>query len=131
MIDIARELVDAIKADPVLSAALGDNVFAYRVPQGAVPPLAVVLVAQETRATFPQTQWWRNLSSVDFHADTPGDSLHYARRMQEIAPTIVGTRTTCVISDCQVESRQPIIDDGWTPTRFRQVVTVNTTAREP
>jgi hypothetical protein len=135
--DIVLELVDAINDDATLSAALSTRVYGHRIPDpgakkpAASPPLAVVTVAQETPATRPQTQWWRTLASVDFHANDPATALELAARMRDIAPTIVGGRATCVITDCQVESIQPVIDDGWTPTRFRQVVTVDVTAREP
>lgn len=131
MIDIVLELVDAIGDDAELASALGSQVYGHRIPQGAAPPLAVVLATQDTPATQPQTQWWRSLVSVDFHASTPAASLALATRMREIAPQIVGERATCVIADCRVESAQSVIDDGWTPTRFRQVVTVDVTAREP
>jgi hypothetical protein len=135
--DIVLELLDAINDDTELATALGVKVYGHRIPDPGTrkpvptPPLVVVTAAQATPSTRPQTQWWRTLASVDFHANDPATALELAARMREIAPTIVGGRATCVITDCQVESIQPVIDDGWTPTRFRQVVTVDVTAREP
>lgn len=131
MIDLVREYVDAVNSDPDLAAVLGDRVFGFRIPEDAVPPLAVVQTFQYTPAARPTTAWWRGLVSVDFHSENPGESLALAARMTDIAATVVGVRATCVITDSQVESRQPVVDDGWTPTRFRQVVTVDVTAREP
>jgi hypothetical protein len=130
MIDIVRELVAAVKADTTLNTGVGGRVYGNRIPQGAAIPLILVTAAQNTPATRPQTTWWRSLTSIDVHAEDPAVSLALATRVQEITPTIVGARATCVITACQVESRLPVVDDGWTPTRFRQVVTVDLTARE-
>lgn len=130
MIDVTEELVEAISDDTALAAILGARVFGFYIPSGAATPLCVVAPNQDTPAAAPTTAWWRSLVSVDFQSDDPATSLALATRMRELAPTIVGVRATCVISDCQVSTVQPIADDGWTPTRFRQVVTVDLTARE-
>jgi hypothetical protein len=135
MIDLVAEFVRVVHDDPELSAALGTRVYGFRIPEDADPPadtpLALVTPFQVVPAARPTSEWWNGLLSIDFHSEDPATSLRLADRMMKLAPTIVGVRSTCVVSDCQVESRQPIVDDGWTPTRFRQVVTVNLTAREP
>ncbi len=133
MIDITADVVEAINDDAELALILDGRVYGYSIPAGAgaEPPLVVVIPNQSTRGTFPQTQWWKSLVSIDFHATDPETALALATRMQAVAPTIVGVRDTCVISDCQVDSVQPVADDGWTPTRFRQIVSVVVTAREP
>jgi hypothetical protein len=135
MIDIVRELVAVLHADAEIDAILGGAVYGFGIPEDATPPanppLALVMAFQTVPAARPSISWYRTLASVDFHSEDPGTSLALATRMKALAPTIVGERITCVISDCQVESIQPITDVGWTPTRYRQVVTVDLTAREP
>ena len=131
MIDIVAEMVELVNSDQELKDILGRNVFGYRIPQGASLPLAVITHVQTTQTARPTGAWWSGFVSVDFQSDDPDVALALATRMTDVAPMIVGTRATCVVSDCQVESIQPIIDDGWTPTRFRQVVSVELTAREP
>ena len=131
MIDLTAEFVAALADDAELAATLDDRVFGFRIPEKAEPPLALVLEFQTVPAARPTSEWWRGLVSIDIHAETPGESLALSKRVAELVPTFVGAHASCVIADSQVESIQAVIDDAWTPTRFRQVVTVVVAAREP
>jgi hypothetical protein len=133
VIDIVKDLVAFIRADDELSAALGTRIYGYRIPDSddAVPPLCLVGAPSSVPSTRPQTTWWAYLATVDFHTDNPADSLALSSRLEQLAPSFVGFHSSSVVADSQVDSVQPVIDDDWTPTRFRQVVTVALTAREP
>jgi len=131
MIDAALTLVDAIQNDAALSAGLSGGIYAYRIPPEAQPPLAVIQVPTKTPTTQPQTAWWDIYASIDIHSEQPQQSVALADEMQRLVPTIVGITPGGVVADCQVVSTASIPDGAWTPTRYRQVVTVTLTAREP
>jgi hypothetical protein len=131
LIDAALTLVNAIQNDAELSASLSGGVYAYRIPPEAAPPLAVVQVPFSRPSTSPQTIWWDIAASIDLHSESPQESVRLADEMQRLVPSIVGNTLGGVVADCQVDSTASIPDGGWTPTRYRQVVTVTLTAREP
>lgn len=131
MIDPALILVDALNSDPDISNDLTGGIYAYRIPPEAVPPLALVLVPVTTPAAPPTVEWWESMATVDIHTETPQASLDVAQKVARLTPTVVGPRSGGVVADCQVASVSSVVDGGWTPTRYRQVVTVNLTAREP
>lgn len=131
MIDASLTVLDAINADPEVSAELSGGVYAYRIPPEAVPPLALVMVQGTFPATAPSIEWWRHLVTIDIHAESPQVSLVIADKMKSLVSSIVGDTSGGVVADCQVDSINAIADGSWTPTRYRQIVTVDLTAREP
>jgi hypothetical protein len=130
MIDHVTELVAWLNADLEVGVE-GFNVVGLRIPQGTEPPLVLVSAVNEIPSTSPQTGWWRTLLALDFHSEDTGASREMAYHVAKRLPEYVGIHGTAVVTDCQVVTNQPIVDDGWTPTRFRQIVTVEVTAREP
>lgn len=129
MIDPAAILVDALNNDPTVFADLNGNVFAYRIPPEAAPPLALVLVPSAFPAAAPTSEWWTYMASIDIHTETPAASQDIAEKVSRLVYSIVGDTSHGVVSDCQVASVTAITDGGWTPTRYRQIVTVDLTAR--
>lgn len=114
-----------------LDGEVDGDLYGHRIPEGADVPLALVTLVSDRPGTAPQTPWWKTLVSLDVHSTDPGEALAMAQAIKELAPSFVGVHSNSVVTDCQVVSTQPLVDDGWTPTRFRQVVTVALTSREP
>ena len=131
MIDPSLILIDAILDAPEISAELSGGVYAYRIPPEATPPLALVLIPGAFPAAPPSDAWWDYLATIDIHSDSPQKSLQIAHAVSKLIPTVVGSSPNGVVADCQVDSVSAITDGSWTPTRYRQVVTVDLTAREP
>lgn len=131
MIDPALIMVNALNDDPNIFADLGGRIYAYRIPPEATTPLALVMVPASFPAASPTSEWWRYMVTVDVHAETPQASLPIADKVMRLVPSIVGSTPSGVVADCQVESVNSVVDGSWTPTRYRQIVTVEMTAREP
>jgi hypothetical protein len=137
MADIVADFLALLQDDAELTDLVDATaMFGVLIPKSGPdsdlsPPLLVVVESQRIPAARPQTGWREHTLSVDIHGGTPGEAFDIASVVEVAAPTFVGVHATSVVTDCQVESVQPVIDDGWTPTRFRQVVTVVVTAREP
>lgn len=128
---MALSLISAIQNDAGMSGGLSGGVYAYRIPPEATTPLAVIQVPVSRPTTDPATTWWDYTATIDIHSESPQESVALAGELQKLVPSIVGITPGGVIADCQVESTASIPDGGWTPTRYRQVVTVTLTAREP
>ncbi len=131
MIDVTGILVRALADDAEITDFVGDRVFGFRIPKDAEPPLIVVMTNSQYPADAPAAEWWSSVTSVDVHTVDPALSAEIADVVRRVVPKVVGAREEGVVADSQVESVLSIVDDGWTPTRFRQIVTVDVTAREP
>jgi hypothetical protein len=129
MIDPAAILVDVLSNDAGISAILSGGVFAYRIPPDAVTPLALVMVPAAMPAAAPTFEWWTYMATIDIQTDSPQSSLTVSDLVSQAVYKVVGNYPTGVVADCQVGSIAAITDGSWTPTRFRQVVTVDMTAR--
>lgn len=131
MIDAALTMVDALNADSDIVADLGGRIYAYRIPPDAQVPLALVMVPAYFPAAAPTSEWWNFTVTVDIHTESPQLSLSIADKVMRLVPTVVGNTSGGVVADSQVDSVSAITDGSWTPTRYRQIVTVEVTAREP
>lgn len=129
MIDTASLLVEQLNLDPDVAADLSGGIYAYRIPPDASPPLALVLVPGNFPSAAPTIEWWQSMATIDIHAETPGVSSAIAEKVTQVVTNIVGSYRQGVVADCQVTSVASIVDGAWTPTRYRQVVTVDLTAR--
>lgn len=129
MIDPCLILVDALNNDPGISASLSGGVYAYRIPPEATPPLALVMVPMSQPAAAPTSSWWTYMMTIDIHTETPAASQLLAELVSSLVFQIVGDTPGGVVADCQVASISAITDGAWTPTRYRQVVTVDMTVR--
>jgi len=130
MIDLVAEMIPWLEADPDVIDE-GFDVYGIRIPQGSEPSLCLVTAVSQTPSTAPQTGWWRTMLALDFHSEDPGTSRLVAFNVASRIPAFAGIHSSAVVTDSQVVSNESNVDDGWTPTRFRQVVTVEVTAREP
>lgn len=129
MIDPAAILVDALNNDSDVFMLLSGGVYAYRIPPDAVPPLALVMVPAGFPAAAPSPEWWTYMATIDIHAEFPALSQEIADKVSRLSFSIVGETSNGVVADCQVASVAAVTDGNWTPTRYRQVVTVDLTAR--
>jgi hypothetical protein len=129
VIDVAAIVVEALNDDPEISAELSGGIYAYRIPPEATPPLALVMVPSAQPAAAPTVEWWTYMVTIDIHSEAPVGSLTVADAVTRMVPSIVGTHSTGVVADSQVDVITSITDGAWTPTRYRQIVTVDLTAR--
>ncbi len=114
-----------------LSAKFPDiKVFGGSIPKGedAVPLILVRSVIRRP-ATAPTTQWWLHILSVDVHSTDPAESVQLAFDAELTVNAIVGGQDDGSVAYCEVVSVENIEDGAWTPTRFRNVLTVELTAR--
>jgi hypothetical protein len=129
MIDMPALLVEALNSDPEVFSTLTGGVYAYRIPPDAKTPLALVLVPGAFQGAAPTQSWWSFMATIDIHAENPADSMRIAELVTAMVPTVVGSHSQGVVADGQVSTITAITDGGWTPTRYRQIVTVDLTAR--
>lgn len=129
MIDAALTVVDAINADMDVVSELQGGVFAFRIPPEAVPPLALVMIQGSFPAAAPSIEWWRYLVTIDVHTDSPQKSMMIADKMKSLVSSIFGDTPGGVVADCQIDSINAVTDGAWTPTRYRQIVTIDLMAR--
>jgi hypothetical protein len=128
--DLVAEMVSWLNDDTEIMVE-GFTVVGIRIPQDTPAPLVLITMVSQTGSTAPQTGWWKTLLALDFHAEDPKQTREMAFHIASRAPQFAGIHGTAVVTDSQVVSNQSLVDDGWTPTRFRQIVTVEVTAREP
>ena len=114
-----------------LSAKFPDiKVFGGSIPKGEDSvPLILVRSVIRRPATAPTTQWWLHILSVDVHSTDPAESVQLAFDAELTVNAIVGGQDDGSVAYCEVVSVENIEDGAWTPTRFRNVLTVELTAR--
>ena len=114
-----------------LSAKFPDiKVFGGSLPKGEDSvPLILVRSVIRRPATAPTTQWWLHILSVDVHSTDPAESVQLAFDAELTVNAIVGGQDDGSVAYCEVVSVENIEDGAWTPTRFRNVLTVELTAR--
>ena len=120
---------------PVVMQVLKDafpsiNVFGGAIPKGEdAAPLMLVRSIVRRPATSPTTQWWLHVLSVDVHSSDPAESVQLAAEAELAVNAIVGGQSSGSVSYCEVASVETIEDGAWTPTRYRNVLTLECTAR--
>lgn len=128
MIDLTATFIRELSTLPEWSI-LDSRVFGYKIPKDQPAPLALVYVQQNRPFTTPSTCWWDMMVIVDVHSEDPKEAETMAQAAIAFLPTLVGKHPEGVLADCRVASSVMIPDDGWTPVRYRHVVTVDVTAR--
>jgi hypothetical protein len=120
---------------PVIMDALKAQFPGVKVFGGAIPkdengtPLMLVRTIVRRPATAPTTQWWLHTLSVDVHSTDPAESVQLAFDAELTVNAIVGGQSGGSVAYCEVASVENIEDGAWTPTRYRNVLTVELTAR--
>ena len=94
----------------------------------AVPVILVRAISRKP-ATQPTTQWWRYYITADVMDLNPSISQGIAWDAEFAINSIGGSQGTGSISYCEVSSVEQIEDGGWTPTRYRNVLTIEIVAR--
>ena len=94
----------------------------------AVPVILVRAISRKP-ATQPTTQWWRYYITADVMDLNPSISQGIAWEAEFAINSIGGSQGTGSISYCEVSSVEQIEDGGWTPTRYRNVLTIEIVAR--
>ena len=120
---------------PTLMSALkarfpGVEVFGGSIPKDkGATPLILVRSVMRRPATSPTTQWWLHILSVDVHSTDPAEASQLGADAELAVNEIVGGQSGGSVAFCEVASVETIEDGGWTPTHYRNVLTVELTAR--
>jgi len=94
----------------------------------AVPVILVRAISRQP-ATQPTTQWWRYYITADVMDLNPSASQGMAWDAEFAINSIGGSQETGSVQYCEVSSVEQIEDGGWTPTRYRNVLTIEIVAR--
>lgn len=94
----------------------------------AVPVILVRAISRQP-ATQPTTQWWRYFITADVMDLNPSISQGIAWDAESAINSIGGSQGTGSVQHCEVSSVEQIEDGGWTPTRYRNVLTIEIVAR--
>ena len=94
----------------------------------AVPVILVRAISRQP-ATQPTTQWWRYYITADVMDLNPSASQEMAWDAEFAINSIGGSQETGSVQYCEVSSVEQIEDGGWTPTRYRNVLTIEIVAR--
>ncbi len=127
--DVVSALVRVLSADTELSTSVGGRIYGGLIPSGAMAPLVLVQSVSSKPTTRPTTQWWDSIATVDVHSEDPLDSLSIAQAVEVIVNTVSGSQPEGVFAVCEATGIASIPDGAFTPTRFRNIVTVVATAR--
>ena len=128
--DVTAALVQHLLASPSVTSKVGQQVFGESIPVGAEPPLVLVRSVIRIPFTRPTTVWWKHTIAVDCHSTDPGESHDISEAVEKAVDEWNGVDPTGVIANSQVENTSLFEDGSFTPTRYRNVVTVAVTARD-
>lgn len=128
--DVTAAFVQRLLADGAVTAHVGSQVFGESIPVGVEPPLVLVRSVIRTPFTRPTTVWWKHTIAVDCHSTNPGESHDISEAVEKAVDEWNGVDPTGVIANSQVENTSLFEDASYTPTRYRNVVTVALTARD-
>ena len=128
-VDAVEVLVRTLLADEAISNLVSGRIYGGTIPAGASTPLLLVRNISRMPATIPATVWWDLLASIDVHSENPSESYQIACAVSDTVNAISGTLPEGVVQKCEASDIASIEDGAWTPTRFRNVVTVSFTAR--
>lgn len=124
--DMAALLVRALSEDPTITAP----VFGESIPPDTSSPLVLVRSVVRRPGTAPMTVWWEHTLTVDVHSEQPSESHDLAVAVEAVIPTLAGSHLEGVVADSTVTDSTFLEDGSWTPTRYRNIVTVSLTARD-
>jgi len=128
--DPVSVIVSALLADDKVATWTSGRVFGGSIPEGSVPPLIVVMLSTSRPTTSPPTQWRDYMVTVDVQAEDSGVSFQIASAAMLVLNKIAGTVTEGVVSSTEVTGMTSNEDGAFTPTRFRNALTVDMTARD-
>ena len=123
-------IVSALLADDRVATLTSGRVFGGFIPEGSEPPLIVVMLTTSRPTTSPPSQWRDFLVTVDVQAEDSGVSFQIASAAMSVLNKIAGTVTEGVVSSTEVTGTTAIEEGAFTPTRFRNALTVDMTARD-
>lgn len=128
--DVTAALVARLLASPAVTARVGSNVFGESIPPGARPPLVLVRSVMRVPFTRPTTVWWEFTNAVDVQSEDPAESFDISVAVERAVDSWNGVDPDGVIASAVVANTSFYEDGSYTPTRYRNVVTVESTARD-
>jgi len=123
-------LVQALLTDDKIANWTSGRVYGGFIPEGATAPLVLVMLTSSRPSTSPPTQWFDHLVTVEVQAEDSGVSFQIASAAMPVLNRIAGTVTDGVVSSSEVTGLSVFEDGAFTPTRFRNVLSVDMTARD-
>lgn len=127
--DLVAALVRALSDSPEISGWATGGIFGGFIPKDAVPPLVLVKDVARRPTTRPTTQWWDLVAVVDIHAEDPAATFDITAPIEEAVRSVAGSQPEGVFQSCDAVGITSMEDGTYTPTRFRNLVTVEATAR--
>jgi hypothetical protein len=128
-LDPVTVVVRTLLEDDSVSAAVSGRIFGGFIPPDSLTPLILVRSISRRPTTAPTTQWWDLTVSADVHAVDPAESFQIACAVEAAVNAVVGGQPEGVVAYSEAQRITPVEDGAWTPTRYRNVVTVQMTAR--
>lgn len=128
-VDTVAVIVRTLLNDQNVQDLVGDSVFGGYIPAGSEPPLILVRSVARRPSTKPTTQWWDTVTAVDVHSEDAAESFSIAEAAEKAVNTVEGTQPEGVVAVCEATGIASLEDGAYTPTRYRNVVTVEATAR--
>jgi len=129
MFDPVPVIVQALLTDDRVATWTEGRIFGGSIPEGSVPPLIVVMLSSTRPTALPSTEWTDFLVTVDVQAEDSGVSYQIALATVQAISKIVGSVTDGVVSSTEVTGTTADESGAFTPTRFRNVLSVEMTAR--
>jgi hypothetical protein len=127
--DVTARITQVLLSSDVGDAVNG-QVFGESVPPNTPAPYVLVRSISRYPFTKPTTVWWRHTLTVDVHSEIPSQSFDIAVAVEKAIDQQIGSHPDGVVANALVESTSFFEDGSWTPTRFRNVVSVAVTARD-
>ena len=127
--DLVAALVRVLSDDPEVVAWASGGIYGGFIPKEAAPPLVLVKDVARRPTTRPTTQWWDLVAVVDLHAEDPAAVFDITAPVEAAVRSVVGSQPEGVFQSCDAVGISSMEDGTYTPTRFRNLVTVEATAR--
>lgn len=105
-------------------------VFGETLPADTPAPAVLVRSVSRRPSTAPTTVWWEHTLFVDVHSEDPSESHDLAVAVEVAVAALAGSHPEGVVAHSAVDDTTFVEDGSWTPTRYRNVVTVSMTARD-
>jgi hypothetical protein len=128
--DVVSRLTQVLLADPDVGGKVSGRVFGETIPPNTPAPCVLVRSATRSPFTKPTTVWWRYTLTVDVHSESPSQSFDITVAVEKAINDQIGSHPDGVVANAVVVSTSFIEDGSWTPTRYRNVVSVAVTARD-
>jgi hypothetical protein len=111
-------------------SSISEPVFGQSIPSDVAAPLVLVRSVTRRPSAAPSLAWWEHTLFIDVHSEDPSESHDLAMAVEQAVALLAGSHPEGVVANSTVDDTTFVEDGSWTPTRYRNVVTVSLTARD-